>query len=102
MPTTVPSPEAIERLTLSVLERLNADLPAAERIPVEPGTILMGEGGLLDSLAIANFIVGMEDGLEEAFGRSVPLSDQDLADLFEEASVTAQGFAAFVCNRMNR
>jgi hypothetical protein len=80
---------------------MNADLPAAQRIPLDLGAVIMGEGGSLDSLGIANFIVGVEEELEHAFGRSVPLSDQDLVDLFQEPSITVQAFSRLVFDRLN-
>jgi hypothetical protein len=93
--------EAVERLTLDILQRMNEDLPAEDRVPLEPEAVIMGEGGLLDSLGIANFIVGMEEAIEQGFKRSVPLSDQDLADLFEEPSITVRSFAQLVLDRLN-
>ncbi len=93
-------PETIERVTISVLARMNEDLPAAERIPTDPGTALMGDGGMLDSLGIANFIVQMEEAIERSFGRSLSLSDQDLMGLFEEASVTVRSFSEFLYHRL--
>lgn len=99
MPTA--TPEAIEELTRSVLARMNADLPASERITIDRSTVIMGNGGALDSLGIANFIVGMEEALENSFGASVSLSDQDLDGLFGAPSVTVSAFATFVHNRLN-
>lgn len=101
MPITQPGIEAVEQLVLNVLRRMNEDLPASERLPERPDTVLMGEGGLLDSLGIANFIVAIEEGVEQEFGRAVALSDQDLSTLFEEPSVTVAGFAAHVAKRLN-
>ncbi len=96
-----PELDPLETLALSVLERLNEDLPPAERATVGPGSVILGEGGMLDSLGVANFIVGMEEGIELRFGRDVPLSDQDLVELFDEPSVTVARFAAYLRERMN-
>ncbi len=95
-----PDQHTLEGSILSVLTRLNEDLPAAERIPIDPSTPIMGDGGALDSLGIANFLVAMEEDLERSFGASVALSDQDLLGLFEEPTVTVRSFAAFVLNRL--
>jgi|GEM_PF-1953672 len=93
--------QAVEELTLAVLARMNDDLPTAERITADSGTPIMGDGGMLDSLGIANFIVGMEEAVERSFGTSVPLSDQDLMNLFEEPTVTVRSFATYLANRIN-
>ncbi|MCB9170912.1 MAG: hypothetical protein H6594_11230 [Flavobacteriales bacterium] len=97
----MPSPDAIEELTRAVLARLNDDLPAADRFPTDPSTPILGDGGVLDSLGVANFIVGMEEAVERAFGAPVSLSDQDLMGLFAESTVTVRSFAAFLSNRLN-
>lgn len=96
-----PTPAAVEELTRSVLARLNEDLPASERIPTDADTPILGDGGVLDSLGIANFIVGMEEAVERSFGLPVSLSDQDLMSLFEEPTITVRSFATFVFNRLN-
>lgn len=97
MPTATPA--ATEELVRSVLERLNGDLPAADRFAISDDTVIMGDAGVLDSLGIANFIVGLEEEVQRAFGVELALSDQDLAGLFEQPQVTVQVFAAFVHQR---
>ena len=97
---TRPSPQEIERASLSVLARMNELLPASERMLYTPDTVLMGDGGTLDSLGIANFIVAMEEAFEDEFHRSVSLSDQDLTDLFESSSVTVRSFAENLYERI--
>lgn len=99
MPTA--TPEAIEDLTRSVLARMNDDLPASDRFSTDPTTVIIGDGGVLDSLGIANFIVGMEEALEDSYGASVSLSDQDLTGLFDAPHVTVHSFATFVHGRIN-
>lgn len=92
----------MEQLIRNVLDGMNAFLPAAERIPTDPSTILMGDGGHLDSLGIANFIVSLEEALEQGSGRSIPLSDQDLSDIFGANSVTIRSFAEYLTHRLQR
>lgn len=97
---TSPTPQDIERTTLAVLARMNELLPTAERVHYEADTVLMGDGGTLDSLAIANFIVAMEEAVENNHHRSVSLSDQDLTDLFASNSVTVRSFAEHLSARI--
>jgi acyl carrier protein len=79
---------------------MNEFLPATERVQYAPDTVLMGDGGTLDSLGIANFIVAMEEAFEDQHHRSVSLSDQDLTDLFGSGSVTVRSFADHLSARM--
>ncbi len=95
-----PTPVEVERLTLSVLERMNTYLPAAERFNYGPESTIMGDGGALDSLGLANFIVAMEEAFEQEYNTSLSLSDQDLTDLFEERSVTVRSFAEHIAERI--
>ncbi|HEY0977724.1 MAG TPA: hypothetical protein VGE21_09655 [Flavobacteriales bacterium] len=87
------TPELLQELTLATLRRMNEDLPAAERRNFDPGTPIIGDSGVLDSLGLANFLVGMEEAVEERFGTSVSLTDQDLFELFTEDDITVQAFA---------
>jgi acyl carrier protein len=97
---TTPTPQEIEGTILSVLGKMNEFLPATERVQYAPDTVLMGDGGTLDSLGIANFIVAMEEAFEDQHHRSVSLSDQDLTDLFGSGSVTVRSFADHLSARM--
>ncbi len=97
---TPTSPQDIERTILAVLDRMNEFLPSSERVQYAPETILMGDGGTLDSLGIANFIVAMEEAFEDQHHRSVSLSDQDLTDLFGAGSVTVRSFADHLSARL--
>jgi acyl carrier protein len=67
--------DVVQEIILGALERLNAELPAGNRVPVGPGTKLLGENSELDSLSLVSVIVDVEAGLEDKFDRSVSLTD---------------------------
>lgn len=98
---SVPAVEAIEALVRTVLAGLNADLPAQDRFAVDDRTVIMGEGGVLDSLGIANFIVQLEEQMEQTFGHAATLSDQDLMQLFEGEVATIEVVARQLHQRLN-
>ena len=91
---------SLETLALSVLERLNEDLP----LPNGPR-----------SVQARSFLVKEACWIHWAWPTSswawrrasncgsdeVPLSDQDLVELFDEPSVTVARFAAYLRERMN-
>jgi acyl carrier protein len=56
---------------------LNLQLPAGQRIEKSPATVLFGEGGKLDSLGLANFIVIAEQKLEDSYGCRIDLTEDD-------------------------
>ncbi len=56
---------------------LNLQRPQGQQIEKSPTAVLFGEGGKLDSLGLANFIVITEQKLEEFFGFSIDLTEDD-------------------------
>jgi acyl carrier protein len=56
------------------IDEVNALRPATQQLPKTPDTILMGEGGRLDSLGLVNLVVAAEQRLQDAFGARVTLA----------------------------
>lgn len=71
------SPEAVLKVIHESISELNLQLPPDKRIDKSPETILSGEGGKLDSLSLANFIVIAEQKLENAFRFRIDLTEDD-------------------------
>jgi acyl carrier protein len=59
------------------VSELNQQLPKEQRIEQTPTTVLFGDGGRLDSLGLANFIVITEQKLDESFGFQIDLTADD-------------------------
>ncbi len=97
MPTAV----EVEQVIFSLIKSTNQMLPAADRIPPESDTKIFGQDGMLDSLATANFIVSLEERLEETAGVSVSLTDDDFSSMFEQQFVTIQAFSTYVAGRFD-
>lgn len=97
----MPTPATIEQLVLSVLGHMNEDLPPSERVAWEGSTPIVGDGGMLDSLGMANFLVQVEEAVEEKCGIELSLSDQDLMELFEESSLTVSAFSSSLSQKLN-
>ncbi len=78
--TVIESPNLMDRVvsvTYSALSELNLQLPQNERVEKSTSTVLFGDGGRLDSLALANLIVILEAKLETAFGFQFDLTQDD-------------------------
>jgi|HubBroStandDraft_6_1064221.scaffolds.fasta_scaffold04049_8 acyl carrier protein len=71
------SPDRVVSMIYSALSQLNLQLPKSESIVKSPSTVLFGDGGRLDSLALANLIVIVEAKLEAAFGFQFDLTQDD-------------------------
>lgn len=65
-----------EAIALAV-DDVNGMLPDAERLTFGPCLVLYGEGGGLDSLGLVNFIVSLEERINEKFGVALALADGD-------------------------
>lgn len=61
----------------AAVDEVNQQLRKAQRIDKSPGTLLTGEGGLLDSLGMLNLLVAIERRLEQQLGVSVTLADEE-------------------------
>lgn len=61
----------------AVLEAI-AEFNAAEgaNVPAREDTVLLGEGGALDSLGLVRLVMAIEQKLEDAFGVPVSLTDE--------------------------
>jgi hypothetical protein len=60
-------------LIYDALRRVNDIRPPNERVPEEPDVVLVGEEGLLDSLALTTLILTLENKLSEKTGQDVSL-----------------------------
>lgn len=56
---------------------INNDLPDALALPLEPNSVLVGDGGVYDSLSIINLLIAIEESLKK-LGEEVILLDEDL------------------------
>ena len=78
--------ERVTQALHAAIDEVNLQLPVDGQIETADSTLLTGEGGALDSLALMNLIVQVEEKLEEA-DIGVSLSDDD--DLLESAGTEA-------------
>lgn len=58
------------------IREINAQMPPDQRLAAAPDTILVGEGGVLDSLGLINLLVLVEEGLSSRTGSTVTLLDE--------------------------
>lgn len=66
---------AVRTIVFRALEALNQELPEADRVPVSPDAMLLGEAAVLDSLSLVSVILDVEAGIEAEFGRALSLTD---------------------------
>jgi hypothetical protein len=70
------------RLVYDAIDVVNPQLPVTRRLAKSPDTVIVGPAGSLDSLAIINFVLTLEQRVTDVIGAPVQLLDE--AALIEE------------------
>jgi D-alanine--poly(phosphoribitol) ligase subunit 2 len=70
--------EKVREIIHRVIDQINLQLAADQRLEKGETIPLFGEEGRLDSLGLVNLIVGVEGGIAEDFGTTVNLADEQL------------------------
>ena len=68
--------EKITQLILKVIDELNEQLQPEQNLDKAIETIIVGKGGKLDSLGLVNFIVAVEQMIEDEFEVPIILADE--------------------------
>ena len=66
----------IQDTIYTAIEDLNKILPDSNQLDKSNDTMLYGQEGKLDSLGLVNFIVAVEQKIEQKFNKSVTLADE--------------------------
>ncbi len=66
----------VQQIVFPVIDEINETLSEGEVLEKSPETILFGEGALLDSIGLVNFIVTTERIVEEETGKSITLASE--------------------------
>ena len=64
----------------SAVDQLNERLEPEQQITADDGTVLLGSGAVLDSLGLVNFLVILEDLVEQELGTPVNVLGPDTAE----------------------
>lgn len=88
-------------LIYEVVRDFNGQLPPDQRLVSAPETVLIGDGGVLDSLGLINFLVLAEDALTERLGQRVTLLDEKLMGAEGGPFETIGSLARYVSSRID-
>ncbi|HSY64214.1 MAG TPA: acyl carrier protein [Terriglobales bacterium] len=98
--------DGVLRVMYDSIAEVNLQLPEHQRIEKSLTTILLGDGGRLDSLGLVNFIVITEQKLEEFLGVRIDLTENDPFSPNTGHFRTVQSLATYICelaeNRVGR
>lgn len=73
---------------LDCMAVLNEQRLPDQRVALEPQSVLVGDGGVLDSLALVSLLVMIEEKVEEKFGGTCSLVDTVFNENAEDRSWT--------------
>ena len=68
--------DQIASVIYDAIDELNQQRPESAHLPKTLQTALFGNSGQLDSLALINLIVAVEDKFENEFGYSISLTEE--------------------------
>lgn len=84
-------------LIFDCVESINSDLPDAQKLSADKHSVLIGNGGVYDSLSIINLLVAVEEALNN-LGEEVLLLDEDLVTDNDGPYSTLYKLADFIAN----
>jgi len=85
------SASATETLVFRAVDRVNELLAETQQLTKSRTIPLMEDGTVLDSLAIINLLVFIEDEIRESFGREVTLTGEDGAGPLQDDDLKTLG-----------
>jgi D-alanine--poly(phosphoribitol) ligase subunit 2 len=88
--------EKIVKIILEEVGILNEYLPESQQLELSPQTVLFGEEGSLDSLALVNLIVAVEERIEEDFDTTISLADERALSQTESPFRTISTLADYI------
>jgi hypothetical protein len=94
----VPRYEDVLPVVYKALDELNQQRPRGQRLQATPDCVLFGENSSLNSLELSNFIVLMEQLVQEKFGTEIDLTEHDPFSPESGHMRTAGSLAAHISN----
>jgi hypothetical protein len=88
--------DAVQAIVLNALETINEERDADDKLVVTPNTRLFGADAELDSLALVSVIVDVEEGVSNAAGRPVALTDDRAMSREVSPFTDVQALTAYV------
>jgi hypothetical protein len=87
-------------LVYDALRTVNEIRPSESQVPEQPNVLLLGDSGLLDSLAFTILILTLEDRLRESAGKDVPLIQDVDFDTITKQFRTPRDIAELIAGKL--
>jgi len=91
----------IEEAIYSAIDQVNQHLPTAMTLLKSPTQPLMGSGSKLDSIALVNLIVAVEQSLQDSLGVPLSLANERAFSLTHSPFRDVQSLALYIQELIN-
>lgn len=91
----------IEAAIYSAIDQVNQHLPAGMSLAKSPSQALMGSGSKLDSIALVNLIVAVEQCLQDSLGMPLSLADERAFSMTHSPFRDVQSLARYIEELIN-
>ena len=88
----------IIELLYDVIDDYNSRQRKSKRLIKSPHTILYGTNGVLDSLGFVDFVVSVEERINDIFGLNITLADENAMSQEDNPFETVDSLAHFILN----
>lgn len=88
--------QKITEIIFEAVETINSQLPGEQQIEKSTDTVLFGKNGGLDSIALVNLIVAIEEKIEEQLGILITLADERAMSLKKSPFRTIDSLADYI------
>ena len=90
----------IETIIYQVFDNL-MEQSSELKLEKQQGTPLVGDGSVLDSLGLVNFLVALEQKLQDIVGSSFQIADQDLLIGEEQPLRSVETLSAYLAKKLS-
>ena len=85
----------------SAIDEINNQLPTAQQLAKQKDTIILGEGGTLDSLATIQLLVAIEEHIAASVDGNVDLMDDNLLSLQDGSLQSLSSLTSFITEKLS-
>jgi acyl carrier protein len=94
--------EKVIQIVFGALENLNMERASDNKVPVAGDTLLLAEGGMVDSLELVSLVVDVETAIAERFGCEVSLTDDEAMSREESPFLSVAALCEYVCEVLQK
>ena len=97
-----PNVKNIVDIIYQSIDEINQLQPQGKRISKSPESVLLGDESALDSLGFINFVVTLEQKIQEKFGIEISLTEDEELTRVDSSYRTVDSFARFLQSKLSQ